>query len=164
MARATLGKLREEFTRGFWIQARRSHVPNLRRAPHFELLDADRGSMRLSDFLGLPCLFVFTSPHCGPCTSLYGVLPKLAELSKVRVVLFSRGANSTNRRLKLDYGLDSLPVLSSRREVEGGYGVRVTPHACLISADGFIVEGGPANDCILAEMAERASHPLIVAT
>lgn len=152
-----------EFSRAFWSSARRHSADrrNARKAPPFELRDSRNRLRSLEEFLGRTSLFLFTSPHCEPCRSLYSRLSDIAACPGWRVVLFSRAATATNARLLDEIGLEDLAILGSRREVEADYRVSFTPYAVLVSAEGSIIDSGPADAGLLSEMAKRAAHPLL---
>jgi methylamine dehydrogenase accessory protein MauD len=135
-------------------------------APDFSLDAAGGGVVALADLLapGRPVLLVFTDPGCGPCHAL---LPKVAAwqdslAGALTLAVISRGARSDNVAVAREHGLSHV-LVQDDREVGARYGVRATPSALLIGADGRFehasIAGAEAIEQLVDTLAPAATPP-----
>jgi thiol-disulfide isomerase/thioredoxin len=147
----------------FWAGAYRRFVTqnDIEIIPSFSLKDIDGRSWSLDDFLDKPTLLVFTSPHCGPCKTVYPALRTIRAGTKadsVNLVLLSRGATATNRALVEEYELEGIAVLGSRKPVEQQLNVKATPWVVLVGPAARALYRGVAQEATLMTLARTASH------
>lgn len=147
----------------FWGGAYRRFLAHndLKVIPSFSLRDVDGSEWSLDESLDKPTLLVFTSPHCGPCKSVYPVLRALRddeEAGSMNLVMLSRGAARTNRALVEEFGLEGIVMLGSRKRVEEQLDVKGTPWVVLVGPGARAFYGGVANEMILRMLARAASH------
>ncbi len=113
-------------------------------APAFQLPTIQGQIVNFADLFntaenqGKPILLHFSDPGCGPCRNF---LPQIAEWqqkqSRFNVVVASTGAPTTNLQHASEYGIENM-LLQQDREVAQLFGVRATPGALLIDAQGRI--------------------------
>lgn len=129
--------------------------------PPFSLRDVEGRQRPLDDFLHKPTLLVFTSPHCGPCKSVYPVLRTMAagsEADSVNLVLLSRAGTKTNRALIEENDLEGVTVLGGRKHVEEQLDVKATPWVVLVGPGARALYSGIATEATLTTLARTASH------
>lgn len=132
--------------------------------PSFSLRDIDGVSWSLDESLDKPTLLIFTSPHCGPCKSVYPIIRELrdsSEANSMNVVLLSRGATKTNQTLVEEHGLEGVVVLGSRRNIEKQLNVEGTPWVLLVGPGARVFYEGVADEAVLKTLTETATHPLM---
>jgi thiol-disulfide isomerase/thioredoxin len=132
--------------------------------PPFSLRDIDGASWSLDESLDKPTILIFTSPHCGPCKSVYPIIRELrdsSEASSTNLVLLSRGATKTNRTLVEEHGLEGVVVLGSRRHIEKKLNIAGTPWALLVGPGARLFYEGVADEAVLKTLTETATHPLM---
>jgi peroxiredoxin len=110
-------------------------------APSFSLDDLNGRPIALDALraIGKPVLAIFSSPHCGPCTTL---LPDIARWQRdlansFTVVVVASGTASENRAKIGDLGIDRV-LLDTDRAVATMYQGNRTPAAVIIRTDGTI--------------------------
>jgi len=150
----------------FWAGAYDRFVAKegLSAIPSFSLKDVNGNERYLEEFLAKPTLLVFTSPHCGPCKSIYPVLRELDEDSEVgsmNLVLVSRGATRSNRALVEKYGLERITVLGGRQHVEKQLNVTATPWVMLIGPEARVFYSGVAHQTSLITLSHTARNRLM---
>jgi peroxiredoxin len=125
-------------------------------APEFRLPRLDgRGELSLSELRGRQVLLVFSSPSCGPCTTLAPELEKFhCEHPELEVVMISKGEPRENRAKVKEHGLTFPIVLQQQWEISRRYAMFATPVAYLIDEQGTIIQDIAAGvEPILALMA-----------
>jgi peroxiredoxin len=124
-------------------------------APVFHLPDLDGAPVELSSFAGWPTILVFWDPGCGYCRRMLDDL-KAWEANPPagapKLLLVSTGTPEANRA----QGLRAPILLDPDFSVGQRYGVRGTPSAVLVDADGRIASDVAVGaDAVLA-LARRA--------
>ena len=124
--------------------------------PDFDLADTGGKRITMADFrrAGMPLLFVFVSPDCGPCNALY---PEIKEWrieleDKLRIVLVSTGSISANLEKFED---EPNVLLQEKREVAEQVHARWTPTAIYVNAEGRITSHPAAGDTAIRELVEK---------
>lgn len=90
---------------------------------------------------GNPALLLFTSPGCGPCSSL---LPDVARWQReardrLTVALIATGSADQNRAKAAEHGIVTV-LVQQENEVAEAYRSPGTPSAVLVAADGTIAQ------------------------
>lgn len=129
--------------------------------PDFELYDLN-ANLISSDQLkaqGVPTLFFFVSPTCGPCKAL---LPEINEwrkelLGKVNIVFISSGKAPDNIE---KFGADPrLPILLQKgREVAEAVKAQWTPTAILMDGNGRVASHATAGDTAIRALVEKVKE------
>jgi peroxiredoxin len=136
-----------------------SGLPRGEMAPAFTLPDLSERAVSLADFAGKPTLLIFWNPGCGFCQKMLPDLKEWEEASPKRtlgLLIISTGTIDENRTL----GLRS-PVLLDRDFTVGStFGVRGTPMAILIDAEGKIASKVAAGAAAIFDLA--GSNQLLV--
>jgi thiol-disulfide isomerase/thioredoxin/uncharacterized membrane protein YphA (DoxX/SURF4 family) len=127
--------------------------------PEFELttLDGSRVSSRaIVTEVGLPTLFFFVSPTCGPCQALLPDVIRWRDELKGRVafVFVTSGSEKGNRKKFADVA-DSPILLDDERQFANGVGGKWTPTALLVDGNGRIASHIAAADTAIEELIER---------
>lgn len=126
--------------------------------PDFELYDLNANliSSKQIKAQGVPTLFFFVSPTCGPCKAL---LPEINEwrkelMGKVNFVFISSGKAPDNIE---KFGLDPrLPVLLQKgREVAESVKAQWTPTAILMDGNGRVASHATAGDTQIRALVEK---------
>lgn len=115
---------------------------------------AEEEGVELASLVGdepRPVVLLFWSGRCAVCKRYAEVLQKLVTAleDKVAVVLVASGAEETPEtvRAALDTAKLRVPVLlDTERKAAGVLGVRVTPTAFLVDAEGVLRYRGPIDD------------------
>jgi peroxiredoxin/uncharacterized membrane protein YphA (DoxX/SURF4 family) len=136
-------------------------------APGFSLPTLAGGAASLDDLRarGRPVLLLFVDPRCGPCGEM---LPDVAAWQRehgdrMTIALVSRGKVDAN--LRKFGGLDAVEVLLQREdEVADAFGVRATPSAVLVRADGRFGAIVERREEIAGLVARVAAEPRALAT
>jgi peroxiredoxin len=110
-------------------------------APDFRLPGLDgRGELSLTHLRGRRVLLVFSSPSCGPCTTLAPQLEKFhREHPELEVVMISKGEPKENRAKVKEHGLTFPIVLQQQWEISRRYAMFATPIAYLIDEGGVVM-------------------------
>jgi peroxiredoxin len=127
------------------------------KAPAFQLPSVQGAELSLSLLLqqAKPILLLFTSPRCGPCTSLIPDISQWASetAGRLNVVVISEGSREENLR-KIG---DKLSVLlQNSREVAEAYEAHGTPAAVLIRPDGLVGSALAMGVDAVKQLASRA--------
>jgi peroxiredoxin len=130
-------------------------------APDFQLPRLDgRGDLGLSDLRGRRVLLVFSSPHCGPCSTLAPELEKFhREHPEVEVVMISKGEPKENRAKVKEHGLTFPIVLQQQWEISRRYAMFATPIAYLIDEQGIITHDVAVGTDAIQSLLVAASRP-----
>jgi thiol-disulfide isomerase/thioredoxin/uncharacterized membrane protein YphA (DoxX/SURF4 family) len=127
--------------------------------PEFGLttLDGTKASSRavVTD-TGLPTLFLFVSPTCGPCQALLPDVIKWREELKNRVAFafVTSGSEKGNRKKFADVA-DSPILLDDERQFANAVGGKWTPTALFVDANGRVASHIAAADTAIEELVER---------
>jgi thiol-disulfide isomerase/thioredoxin len=105
---------------------------------------------------GLPTLFLFVSPTCGPCQALLpDVIKWRNELSdRVAFAFVTSGSEKGNRKKFADVA-DSPILLDVERQFANAVGGKWTPTALFVDANGRIASHVAAADTAIEELVER---------
>lgn len=110
----------------------------------FALTDAQSKRQTLESISqpGLPLLLVFASATCAGCVSLFPYLGRWAGTlgERLQIALVVNADTEAAAKISDDHGLDHVLVDPDRRVVNE-YGVRASPSAFVISADGRVANG-----------------------
>jgi peroxiredoxin len=126
-------------------------------APDFRLPRLDgRGELSLKDLRGRRVLLVFSSPHCGPCSTLAPALEKFhRDHAEVELAMISRGEPKENRAKVKEHGLTFPVLLQQQWEISRRYGMFATPAAYFIDERSVITHDvAMGSDAILKLMAQ----------
>ncbi len=127
--------------------------------PDFELPALDGAVTQLADLRadGLPHLFIFVSPSCGPCRSLVPEFDKWQrELSgRVRFVFVSSGSADENRE---KFGGGKTILLQHDRELANLVKAQWTPTAVLVGKDGRVASHAAAGDTAIRTLVEQIAR------
>ena len=107
------------------------------RAPSFRLFDLDGNAVESSRIGGRETLLIFWNPNCRFCNDMLADLrawERDRPMGTPDILVISTGADEPNRAL----GLQSVVLLDARFSVGTSYGVRGTPTAILVDANGNI--------------------------
>ena len=151
-------------------------------APDFRLPRLDgRGELGLQDLRGQRVLLVFSSPHCGPCSTLAPELEKFhrASLGRevlipsplleervmgrrpfVQVVMITKGEPKENRAKVKEHGLTFPVLLQQQWEVSRRYAMFATPVAYVIDEAGVIAEQVAVGSDAILELMSRAKRTI----
>jgi len=132
-----IGELVEQVTR---VSARVVLTPG-QQAPSLSLPDLDGDTLDLDAFRGRPLVMLFWNPGCGFCAAMLEDLRAWdadPPPGSPRLLVVSQGTREANRAL----GLRS-PVVVEEGALRShmAFGVRATPSAILLDADGRIATG-----------------------
>ncbi len=134
------------------------------RAPDFTVADLEGRPVSRADFLGLPLLLVFGSPHCNPCRTLIPDLNVFAEerQEELRVLFLSRGDADEARQLVSETGMRVPIAIHPDENLPEQYKTRVSPFAFLIDSEGIVQAKGLANNrdhlTMLMDMSREKAH------
>ena len=134
------------------------------RAPDFTVADLEGQPVSRADFLGLPLLLVFGSPHCTPCRTLIPDLNVFAEerREELRVLFLSRGDTEEARQLVSETDLRVPVAVHPDENLPEQYKTRVSPFAFLIDSEGIVQAKGLANNrdhlTMLMDMSREKAH------
>ena len=134
------------------------------RAPDFTVADLEGRPVSRADFLGLPLLLVFGSPHCTPCRTLIPDLNVFAEerREELRVLFLSRGDTDEARQLVSETGMRVPIAVHPDENLPEQYKTRVSPFAFLIDSEGIVQAKGLANNrdhlTMLMDMSREKAH------
>ncbi len=134
------------------------------RAPDFTVADLEGQPVSRADFLGLPLLLVFGSPHCTPCRTLIPDLNVFAEerREELRVLFLSRGDTEEARQLVSETGMRVPIAVHPDENLPEQYKTRVSPFAFLIDSEGIVQAKGLANNrdhlTMLMDMSREKAH------
>jgi uncharacterized membrane protein YphA (DoxX/SURF4 family)/thiol-disulfide isomerase/thioredoxin len=145
-------------------------LPRGTRAPEFDLTTVRGTAGSLTELTGepsRPTVLVFVSTGCGPCLTM---LPSLAHWqealsSSVTLPAIFEGGRTDVDRLSAEHEL-SIALIQEQRETFELYGLRATPSAVLVDADGTIAaapaEGVPAIEALIRTAAAARAFELVV--
>ncbi len=129
------------------------------RAPAFELIGTDGGTVALDDLLarGLPLLLLFTSRGCGPCEAL---LPDVANwqtahADRLTVAIFEEGEPAEIRATAERFAVTDV-LADPGGLVYDAYEANGTPSAVLIAADGSVASHVATGPAAIAELVAGA--------
>jgi len=107
-------------------------------APQFQIPDLNGKIMSLAEFHGAETLMLFWNPQCGFCTRMLSDLRawelNAAEIEKPRLLVISTGSPEANK----EQDFLATVLLDQTFNVAHLFGVKGTPSALLISAEGKI--------------------------
>ena len=110
-------------------------------APAFDVpsLTGERITLGSLSALDVPSLLLFTSPHCGPCKTLFPIAAAWQEehADVLNVVFVTDGGVEAARVEAKEFELDTV-VLDEDHELYARYEANGTPSAVLIAPDGTI--------------------------
>jgi uncharacterized membrane protein YphA (DoxX/SURF4 family)/thiol-disulfide isomerase/thioredoxin len=106
---------------------------------------------------GLPIIFLFVHPRCGPCREL---IPHLSRwqatlAGRLTIAILSEGGVAANRSLQEEYGLRDLAV-QRHSEVYEAYGANGTPSATVIDRNGRIAGPMVGGQIVIEELIRLA--------
>ncbi len=133
-------------------------------APRFSVASITGGKVTLDSLTaaGVPALLLFTSPHCGPCSTL---LPTAAEWQhtygdELTIAFVSDGSLEEVRAEAEEFELDRV-LLDDGRHVSDAYQVSGTPAAVLVAPDGtigsWVASGGEWIERLVRHATEEGS-------
>jgi peroxiredoxin len=137
-------------------------LPEGTAAPAFELPDLSGELVSYESLLAIdkPLFFVFSDPHCGPCSALmpdYGKWER-EHSDKLTFALISRGTVEENRAKTAEYGIQRV-LLQTDREVANLYQARGTPSALIVRRDGSISSPLAEGEDEIRDLLQEATVP-----
>ena len=141
----------------------RAGLPAGAPAPGFRLASAGADELSLGGLLAArrPVLLTFTDPGCGPCYEALALVGQAQEhlRGSVTIAVISVGSTPASSAAWAEHGIEYVGIADDH-DVHLSYGVRGTPSAVLVSAEGRIDSPLASGlDRVAELLAEPAEHP-----
>jgi len=106
-------------------------------------------------------LLVFSSPHCGPCSTLAPELEKFhRQHPELELVMISKGEPKENRAKVKEHGLTFPVLLQQQWEISRQYAMFATPIAYLIDESGITVHDVAVGSKPILDLITRKHEPV----
>ena len=129
------------------VSAKVQGPPVGQEAPMFTANTLHGETVTRDDFLDQDTVFIFVSPHCGPCRDHipeYEALRLQAQQSGTNLVLVSTADTETTSSFvqELDIHLPVLVAPDTTNTFLSSYNITGTPTYCFVNADGIVQSNG----------------------
>ncbi len=132
--------------------------------PNFAGVDLSGNPIDITTFFGSRTALLFVSPNCSTCAPTLRELEALKSKVNGSVIIFCHGERESCGALVQSYGLTSPVVVDHDNSISELFGVRVTPTAVLIAADGRIENYGyPLHPAEFEKLITSQNHALVSA-